>query len=370
MKKDVVTVMDFGSSKITVLSGVIEVNKTFKLLASADCDYEGFVNGEFVDPNNLKNAIVSAISSVEKQLNFKINNIFVGVPAEFCFVKENIITKLFPKKTKLTYKIITNLFLEDTEFNEYESHSIINKAPLYYIVNDENKTNDPIGLIANKIQVRCGYVLVENKFKLLVSGLLESLDIKEFDFVSNTLAESTYLINEDVRNEGAILIDCGYITTSVSQVLGDGLCNMKSFSSGGGFIISDLSKILEISLDEAEELKRKIVITLRPSGVDFYTLSNGKKLSVKVVNEIVLTRLDKIVETIKKCIDSFELKLPDYLPLYFTGGGINYIEGITDYLRKQFSRQVELLSPKALLYKKPDLSSSISLLNMTINLFK
>ena len=370
MIKDVVTVMDFGSSKITVLAGVVEVNKAFKLLASADSEYEGFVNGEFVDPNNLKNAIISAISNVEKQLNFKIKNIFVGVPAEFCFVKQNMITKLFPKKTKLNYKIITNLFLEDEEENEYESHSIINKSPLYYIVNDDNRTNDPIGLIANKIQVKCGYVLVENKFKLLISGLLDSLGIQEYDFVSNTLAESVYLINEDTRNEGAILIDCGYITSSVCQVLGDGLCAMKSFSSGGGFIISDLSKVLEISLDDAEELKRQVVITLKPSGVDCYTLSSGKKFSVKVVNEIILTRLDKIVETIKKCIETFAIDFPDYTPLYFTGGGINYIEGITDYLRKQFLRPIELIAPKSLLYRRPDLSSSISLLNMTINLFK
>ena len=66
MKKDVVTVMDFGSSKITVLSGVIEVNKTFKLLASADCDYEGFVNGEFVDPNNLKIGDIVVVKNGEK----------------------------------------------------------------------------------------------------------------------------------------------------------------------------------------------------------------------------------------------------------------------------------------------------------------
>ena len=73
---------------------------------------------------------------------------------------------------------------------------------------------------------------------------------------------------------------------------------------------------------------------------------------------------------IKKCIDSCSLELPNYIPIYFTGGGINFIEGITDYLRREFDRPIELIRPKALLYARPDLSSSISLLTMAINIYK
>jgi len=69
-------------------------------------------------------------------------------------------------------------------------------------------------------------------------------------------------------------------------------------------------------------------------------------------------------------LDTFAVELPNYIPIYLTGGGLNYIEGITDYLRHEYDRPIELIAPSALLYKKPDLSSSISLLNMAINLYK
>lgn len=370
MVKDIVSVIDFGSSKITMLTGVREVNRSFKLLASADVDYDGFANGEFIDSNNLKSQVAQIISGVEKDLNCKVTNIFVGVPAEFCFTYDKLITKTFLKKTRITPKIIDNLFLEEDEENPYPTHSIINKSPLFYILNDENRTNDPIDLFATKIQARTSYILVENKFKHLISGILDSCGIKEYDFLSNTLSEAIYLIDDNKRNEGAILIDCGFITTSVCQILGDGLKELKSFSLGGGFITSDLARVLEISYDEAEELKKQAIITLRPLGVDYYLLSNGKKFSIKTVNEIILARLDKIIELIKKCIDSFELTLPDYIPISFTGGGINFIEGITDYLRHEFNGPIEMLKPSTLLYSRPDLSSSISLLSMAINIYK
>ena len=370
MLKDVISVMDFGSSKITVLTGFREVNNSFKLLASCDCEYEGFANGEFVDTNNLKIQIADAINQVEKELGYRIGTLYVGVPAEFCFAYDKIITKTFNKKTKITTKIIDNLFLEDMEENPYSTHSVINKSPLYYIINDDNRTNDPVDMFATKIQVKTSYILVENKFKLIVGGILDSVGIKDYDFLSNTLAEADYLIPEHKRNEGAFLVDCGFITTSVCQILGDGLKELKSFSLGGGFITADLSRILEISYEEAEELKMQAVITLKPLGVDYYQTSTGKKFGIKTVNEIILSRLDKIVAMIKTCIDSFALELPSYIPICFTGGGLNFIEGITDYLRHEFVRPIEMVQPKALLYARPDLSSSISLLNMAINIYK
>lgn len=370
MIKNLTSIIDFGSSKITVLSGVGDVNKSVKLMASVDVDYAGFAKGEFLEPNELQNVIADVLNRAEAELQCKIGDIYVGVPAEFCFVYDALLTKTFPKKTKITNKIIDMLFLEDKEDNPYKTHTIINKAPLFYIINDDNKTNDPIGLIANKIQARTSYVLVENKFKLLISGILENLGVKHYDFISNSLAESVCLIDEHKRNEGGIIVDCGHITTSVAQVLGAGLKELKSFSLGGGFITSDLSKVLDISYEEAEEIKRQAIVTLKPSGVEFYETGDGKKFGVKNVNEIILARVDKIVEMIKKCVEKFEMELPNYIPICITGGGLNYIEGISDYLRHEFDRKVEFVAPQALLYRKPDLSSSMSLLTMAINLYK
>ena len=368
MIKNLTSILDFGSSKITMLVGVGDVNNSFKMLASVDSEYEGFCKGEFIDSNNLLPAIANTFRKVEEELQCKIDNVFVGVPAEFCYVYDAMLTKTFAKKTKITAKIIDSLFMEDKEDNPYKTHTIINKAPLFYIINDDNKTNDPIGLIANKIQARTSYLLVENGFKLLVSGILKSLGVKHFDFLSNSLAESLYLIDEHKRNEGAIIVDCGHITTSVAFALGAGLKELKSFSLGGGYITSDLSRLLEIEYEEAEELKRKAIVTLKPNGAEFYETSGDNKFGVKNVNEIILARVDKIVEFIKKCIDSFEIELPDYIPIFLTGGGLNYIEGISDYFRRVFERRVELISPNSLLYGKPDLSSSVSLLNMAINM--
>lgn len=370
MNKDMVAVLDIGSSKITALVGKREVNSSIKILASSEYEYEGYASGEFVDTASLQGAITSALSDVQKDLGRDIKDIFVGVPAEFAFVYDKLLTKIFPKKTRITPKIVDSLFLDDNEDNPYLTHTIINKSSLFYIVNDENKTNEPLGMYATKLQARVGYILLDNGFRQIVVSILNGLGIKNFDFISHTLSEAVYLIPEVKRNEGAIFIDCGYISTSVSQVLGDGLKELKSFSLGGGFITADLSKVFEIPFDEAEELKRQAIVTLNPLGVEYYETSSGKKFSIKAVNEIILNRVDKILSMVGKCLETFAIDLPKYIPIYLTGGGLNYIEGLSDYFRRTLDRPVEFAKPKMLLYSKPDLSSAISLLDMAINLFK
>ena len=132
--KDLISVVDFGSSKITVLAGKKEVNNSFKLLSFADCEYEGFANGEFVDPNNLKEQMLQAINKVERELMCKLDTIFVGVPAEFCFVYEKMLVKTFAKSTKITPKIIDNMYLED---DETTCDTIFEK--ISELLNDEEK---------------------------------------------------------------------------------------------------------------------------------------------------------------------------------------------------------------------------------------
>ena len=373
MQKKIISVLDFGSSKISVYAGHKIVNDNIKILASGEAEYEGFINGEFLEPNAISSSIMDAISQTEEQLHKKIDTLFIGVPAEFCFVTTKKETKYFEKPTKVTNKILDEIFLrlKDDEFQE--THTIINKAPLYFELDDGYKTLEVLGTYTNRLDTYMSVVMVENQFVHLISSILRNIGIMNFDFVCNTMAESTYLIEEAERINGAVLVDVGYITTSVAYVLGDGVKDLKSFSLGGGYITEDLARILELDYNVAECFKRNAIITLKPNNREEkykVTYENEEYLeSIISVNEIIKNKIDKICHMVRKCLDTFE-DLPQNYLIYFTGGGLNYIDGVKDYLSKDFNEQVKLIAPKAMLYNKPDLSSVISLLNTAIKIEK
>ena len=110
MAKNEVAILDFGSSKITILVGVKGVNNTFKIIANGSCEYAGFMNGEFIDPENLASAISYAKNQAENVYGKKIKRLYVGVPTEFCCNTLENISMNLNSRVRIKSKHISRLF--------------------------------------------------------------------------------------------------------------------------------------------------------------------------------------------------------------------------------------------------------------------
>ena len=368
-----VAVLDFGSSKITVVIGNPTVNNNYNIHTIVDSDYAGFIDGEFLEPNSLKSSISQCLEKAHNSFNKKIDKIYIGVPAEFCYSVQKELSITFNKRLKIKQKHIDNLFSQAEDLEISSDHTIINKSPIMYELDTGEKTNNPIGSYTEKLKVMASFVLVENQFVLILNQIFTELGISTFEYLSTALTESLYLLEQNDREKGALLVDCGYITTSVVQCMNEGLLDLKSFSMGGGHITADLSEILKLPFSSSEQLKRKLILSLKCSPSDYYEIKlneNLIKISAKNVNDIALSRIDLIADIIQKCLNEFKFDIADNQPIYLTGGGLCYMKGIKDYLSRILNRKIFIVTPKPLAYNKPDLSSVLSLLDTAINLEK
>ena len=371
MFRSQVAVLDFGSSKITVLVGERGVGNTLRVKAKGMSDYDGFMDGSFLNIEALKNNIFTAVYDAEKMLNKKIKKIYIGTPAEFCFNKCTFLELTFNNKTKIKQRHINKLFALNKDKIVSDVNTVINKVPIYYILDDGNKISDPINCVTSSIKVFTSFILVDNDFIKQVSTALFNIGISNFEFVSSNLVEALYLIEPEHREKGAILIDCGFITTSVANILGDGIVDLKSFSLGGGHIASDLSELLKIPFYSAEQLKRKLVLSLDVTPQDYYeALVNNKitKFSSKIVNDITLARIDMICEAVLKCLEDFSNSILPSTTVYLTGGGLSYIKGIKDYLSNYLKYEINIVMPHPLQLQKPELSGEVALLDVSLTM--
>ncbi len=369
MARKGVAVLDFGSSKITVLVGMRSVNHNYTILSSGQADYAGFMDGEFLEPNTLKYAIESSVKKAEEGLRDKIKSLFVGVPSEFCKLSETDLEINFGKRTLITRKHIDELFTKCQGIKD-PSSVIISMSPMYYVLDDGNKTNSCVGSYSTSVRAHVSLVFVENKFVHMINSIMHDIGNIECEFVCSTLAEGVYLLDQDERNTSTILIDCGYISTSVSHMVGEGLADLQSFSQGGGFITADLAEALELTFADAEQLKRKLILSIQATGIDYYEIYGDDqvfKIPAKDANNIVLGRVDAMVEYINDCIANFDNPVEDDAPVYLTGGGLSYLKGIKNYLTKALNRPVTIVKPRALQYRNPELSSVISLLDFALS---
>ncbi|MBQ8468903.1 MAG: rod shape-determining protein [Clostridia bacterium] len=367
MLKKQTTVIDIGSSAIVTLIGERGVNGSFKIAGKGNVSYDGFSNGKFFSPSDLKNVIAMSISNAEQTSNTKVTDVFVGVPGEFCSTYSEELTVNFGKKKKI--KQVDLLALMHKGAKKHPTYSIINNSVIYCTLDDGKRLIDPVGKVTSHLSAKICYMMAENNFLDFISQIMAEIGIRHVSFIASTLAESNYLLDPHIRDRYAILVDCGYLTTNVMLSQGDGLLFLNSFSMGGGHITGDLFQVLKIDFNQAESLKRKIVLGWQTGDNETYDLM-GKEFisaySAKTTNEIAEARIEIIASYIQKCLDRCEYEFPDYLPVYLTGGGISYIKGIKDFLGRKLGRKVEIVSPNLAQSTRPDYSSEISLLDAAL----
>ena len=171
--------------------------------------------------------------------------------------------------------------------------------------------------------------MAERQFVSHLKSVFKDLRIEIAGFISSTLAECLYLFENSVRDRYVLMVDVGYITTTVALSRGNALLYLNSFSLGGGYITSDLSQCLKISFSEAERLKHKIVLGWNPKDCDTYEVEGEEVMqsfSAKATNEIAADRVEMICDYINKCLERCRYDLPEFLPIYFTVFGNNTLE--------------------------------------------
>lgn len=368
--KDYIAVVNFLATKIEVSIAEQVVNDNIKVVACGVSDYAGFIDGEFLEPENLFDAINTAFVDAQSVVSKKIDSIYIGVPAEFCNYALKNLKANYSSKVVIKQRHIDDLFegLSDDSFDS--DYTIISKSPLYYVLDDGVQTIDPIDNFSKNLGVKASFVLADNRFIEIITDIINQMRLKDVSFVPIPLAVNSVLLSDAERQNGAIIVDFGYVSTCVTSCVGEGLVDMKTFGVGDGHIMADLAEVLKLDYFTVDELKKQLILTLEPNQLDNYELNVGAniyRVSTHQANDVVLARLDSIAEIINKILLSFQYKQDRSVPIYLTGSGITYIKGAKNYLSKILNRKCVILAPKQVEYSTPSLAEKFSLIKFVFD---
>ncbi len=365
-----VIVVEIGSSKLSCVVAQRGINGIFNIKARAQVEYAGFFEGEFIEPSLLEDAVKSLFSQIESVYKKAIRKIYVGVPAEFSKVTAVKELAVFRFKKLIRQSTIDELSNSASKKIDVDEMEILSIDPIYFVLDDSRKTNSPIGSKANKISVEFSVVLAQTSFINAFNRIWVRLGVEQVEYLSEPLCEAMFVLEKEERERTCIVIDVGARSTSVAFVKGDGLTNLTSFSMGGSHITSDLSEACKITYNDARNLKKKIVLSLRGSENDFYDLvtigGRVAKIPLSLANEAVCYRLDLIAKTVNECIRLFAKEYVPYYPIYLCGGGIAKIKGGKDYFSKCIGRNISYGVPPIPAMDKPENSALLGLVNSAI----
>ena len=334
--------LEVGSSKL-VLVATVKGKRGSKIVDKATVLYDGFMDGEFLSPNDLELNLSELISASTSKLRTSVHSIVVGVPSEFCMCVCKRISRKFIQPHKITNHDISNLFESNSQFGDSMDYRVINFSPMQYMLDDNATTMQPVGKKTSSLVVDASYILAKTSFIELMTGKLSKLGITNVDFICSALGQAIKCSQDNETTQPIAVVDVGHITTSVVVLKGEGLALLSSFSMGGGHISSDIMQLLGMSFKDAELIKRKIILTIEPERNEYYETKvhdSCIKAPISMTNQIVKSRLENLAKIIGEIL-AIDPIFKNY-DLYLTGDGIANFKGVKTILKQQTGMEVNI----------------------------
>lgn len=374
MLKDAVAILDIGSSKVVALIGERAVNNNFTIRAVSESSHYAYYNGEMEDEVGLQKAITEALDTVCSSAKVDIAELFVGIPGEFIKIKNKQHQILLNKRRKVKQSDVDDLYNGAFDGVKEDGWELIDRGAVYCFVDGNQRVAEPVGMVSESLSGYLTSFYCKTNILNSLKTILSAKKIKTVHYVPSPQAESQFLFSLEERYAFAVLVDVGYVSTSFSIILGNGLLYQSFLPIGGCHISGYLAKNLKVDFSLADKLKRKINLSLNNSVGGNYEVFVGDEqysFDVSASNDIVGGVIDDLAQAIDKEIIKSQVKLPQAnLAVSVTGGGLAFIRGGKERLASALEMPVNVVSPNVPFMNKPDESSKLSLLDYSLRLKK
>ncbi|MFQ6082570.1 MAG: type IV pilus assembly protein PilM [Candidatus Aminicenantia bacterium] len=307
--------LDIGSHSVKAVELKTKKGKALELvkLGYEILPHESIVEGTIMDST----AVAEAISRVFEENNIKNKNVAISLSGSGVIIKKIALPYLSPEE------------LEESILWEAKHHIAF---PLDEVTLDYVILESPESEAQRKMEVLLVAVKKDkiNSYRSVVSQAGKNLEVIEVDaFALQNALELNY---EGYRDKVIALINLGSNLTSTNIIAQGVPVFVREFAVSGNFITENIQNELNLTFEEAEQIKRGLKV---------------KEFSSSEITPIIEANLKDLKEEIDKTftfLDTQKIigKKIDYI---FLSGGTAKLKGLVEFFRNEFKTEVEILDP-------------------------
>ncbi len=353
-RKNILAVMDIGSSKVNCLQCITDNNDITKVIGLSTIASKGIISGVITDFNLAYDSISRALRECEKQSNENIGELTISISSNKCFTK-TIRSKVHVKDETISsqdIKVSMDKVLEDGFFSDKK---VINISPTDYIIDNASGILNPINMYGNKLEIDflTTYIGI-NQYKNYAQSITKcNVDIHRIVF--SNYAAGFSVLNENELELGSIIVDIGARTTSIGMFIKNNFIFSNVLAFGGSDITEDIARKLSITYEDAEKLKVLYASVIDASqeedipyevpSINFENEENYIQVSKRKLYELVQPFYEEILNWVSASIDNSSYKNLIGKVLVFTGGA-SQIDGLTTMVNNNYHYNSRIGIPK------------------------
>lgn len=320
----IIVAIELGSSKISGVAGQIMTDGSLKVLAYAGVPSSSCIrHGAVYNLDKTANAIAEVVERLNTILSAKIEKVYVGYNAKGLKSVVSRVEHHFEEETVVSQEVIDDMFQQCSEI-DYEGYVNLFQESQEYVVDNKRATEtDPIGVACRSLEGNYLNILLK---KQVADYIVQCFTMAQVEIVDGHVApmvQADAILTADDRQQGCALVDYGADITTVSVYKNGLLRYLRVIPLGSALITRDLSTILKIEPEQAEQLKCTYgLCNLIGNQENTETvLINDKKVSLNEIGEIIEARNEEIIRNV--CVQIKASGYGDvlYAGVVLTGGG-------------------------------------------------
>ena len=325
--RKIMSSLDIGYASIKFI--VAEMNKKkLYVLTSSIVNNDAIKKDMTIDYDILEAIIKKILSDTKEKLGIEIKKTLLTIPSDSASFTIN--------KAKIDIKNEDNLVTTDDMIKVVnlsgknvvqDNMELVNITPLYYTLDDSSRTDIPVNTFSKTLEVQSIITSSRKDDVYKYLRVLDNLGVSVVDISYDVVGNYYALKNEDMDTTCGVIIDIGYLSTSVSAYNKGVLVNTIKIKVGSLNVLKDISYVYKIPLSSAKEVYKKLGLgsSKNASNLEKMELkdNNGDKLIINQVNlsEIIESRVNEILSMAKKQINTLTKRKISYI--ICTGGIAN-----------------------------------------------
>ena len=364
--------IDVGTTKICTLVGRVE-EKALHIIGVGIEPSEGIKKGVIIDLSSASDAISRSVKKAEKTSAVEITGALVSLAgAHVSSINSRGVAG------------ISGDAIDDIDVERAmdaaravaipHNREIIHIVPRGFTVDGQAGISTPIGMYGYRLEVETHIITAAQATVQNLREAVNSAGVDVLHFILNPLASGEVVLSDAEREMGVVVCDIGGGTTDLAIYVNGHVWHTMVLAVGGNHITNDIATGLRLSLDQAEEIKKKYGYAIKAGvGAEEYftvkTIGDDQPLefSRQDLAYIIEARVEEIF-----LIAMQEIKNSGYDGLLSAGlvltGGSSALPGIRNLASKVLGLPVRIAQPEHLTglvdqLKNPAYSTSVGLLH-------
>lgn len=367
---DIIVGIDIGTSKVSLIIGEVNNFNQIEIICSTNQTCSGIKKGKIVDEAEVVRALDRVLEDAEADTDLKINSAYVTVNGRHVTIVQNCVTKeIKDKYIGITQKDVSSAIMQAKDIDVPEDMSIIDVVADRFLLEDGKEVADPVGNFSSKFTLKAQVILADKDYIRQIANIFRRVDLEVDGMVPVTLAERNLVLEPNELNDNVMILDIGAGNTDIGVFEGQNFIYTNTIPLGGDNITNDIAYVLNISLEEADKLKKQYGLAMK-SYIDndteiLLTSCKGTPTSRVIKSseliEIIEARIEEIFTLINKDISLQGVK-SKINNVILTGQGVTNISKSDVVAKVALNIPVKMATGRAISTVRPGYRTVYSLI--------